>query len=93
MSIVRDFMLHDISLEQINETFISLIPKTSNPLYPVNFRPIILCNTIYKIIAKVLANRLKSVLHSITGEEQEAFLQGWLISNNILLGFEAFYWL
>jgi hypothetical protein len=44
----------------INATYIALIPKNSNPSSVIEFHPISLCNVIYKIIAKVLANRLKS---------------------------------
>jgi hypothetical protein len=46
----------------INETYIALIPKVKNPSRIIEFRPISLCNVSYKLIAKVLANRLKRVL-------------------------------
>ena len=52
-------------LKSINHTFIMLIPKVHNPENFNSFRPISLCNVIYKTIIKVLANRLKSMLHSI----------------------------
>ena len=52
-------------LKSINHTFITLIPKVHNLEKVTNFRPISLCNVIYKTIIKVLANRLKSMLHSI----------------------------
>ena len=52
-------------LKSINHTFITLIPKVHNLEKVTNFRPISLCNVIYKTISKVLANRLKPMLHSI----------------------------
>ena len=52
-------------LKSINHTFISLIPKVKNPERVTEFRPISLCNVIYKIISKVIANRLKPLLNSI----------------------------
>lgn len=73
----------------INHTFITLILKTDNPEYVYQFRPISLCNVLYKIFSKVLANRLKKVLPDIIIEHQSAFTKDRLISNNILVAFET----
>ena len=63
----------------INETYICLIPKVKSPQKITEYRPISLCNVIYKIISKVLANRLKSKLAEIIDESQSAFVPGRLI--------------
>lgn len=52
----------------LNETYICLIPKIKNPHKIIEFRPTSLCNVLYKIIAKVLANRLKRVLAAVIDE-------------------------
>ena len=54
----------------LNSTFIALIPKLSNPTCVTEFRPIGLCNVVYKIILKVLANQLKVILPHIISPYQ-----------------------
>ena len=52
-------------LKAFNATFLTLIPKSEGDDAPGKFRPIALCNVIYKIILKVIANRLKPLLPGI----------------------------
>ena len=59
---VLDFLNNGNMLPNINHTNIVVIPKVQNPESMSELRPISLCNVIYKIISKILANRLKQVL-------------------------------
>lgn len=79
--------------ESLNSTFIALIPKINNPKKVVDFRPISLCNVSYKLIAKVLVNRMKVVLSHVVSNSQSTFLSGRLITDNILVAFETLHYL
>ena len=71
----------------LNHTFITLIPKVKSPEFITEFCPIALCNILYKLVSKVLANRLKKVLPHIISESQNAFQSDKAISDNILVAF------
>jgi hypothetical protein len=68
-------------LGAINSTFIALVPKGQDPSSFEEFTPIFLCNLVYKIISKILANRLKGILSSVILEEQLGFLYNRKIHN------------
>ena len=76
-------------LESLNHTFISFIPRTKNPKKATDSRPISLCNVLYKIVSKTIANHLKKLLPKLVSKIQSAFMSDRLISNNILVAFET----
>jgi hypothetical protein len=74
---------------QLNNTNIVLIPKIDNPTSMKDLRPISLCNVIYKIISKVLANRLKLLLNMYISLEQSAFVADRSILDNVTVAMET----
>jgi len=72
----------------VNSTFIALIPKVDSPQRLEDFRPISLVGCMYKVLAKVLANRLRSVLGFVVSDAQSAFVRGKQILDGILIANE-----
>ena len=66
---VKDFFDTGIMPEGVNSTSIVLIPKISNPTKLSDYRPISLCNVIYKVISKCLVNRLRPMLDDLISPE------------------------
>lgn len=78
--------LEDVST--VNKTDICLIPKCSNPELVSQFRPISLCNPIYKVITKIIVNRLKNVMGEVISPFQIGFVPGRNIHENIIIAQE-----
>ena len=89
VAVVLDFLNSSIMPPEINYTHIILIPKIKSPERITDYRPISLCNVIYKIISKVLANRLKMILPQLISPSQCAFVPSCLITNNVLVAYET----
>jgi len=89
LKVVDDYRISGRMYEAINSTFIALIPKTDSLISFNHFRPISLWNCLYKIIAKIIANRLKPILSRHISPEQFSFLHNIQIHEAIGTAHEA----
>ena len=72
-------------MKAFNATFLTLLTKVEGGDTPGKFRPISLCNVIYKIKLKVIANRLKPILPIPISLKQSGFVEGRHILDGIIL--------
>ena len=86
---IHEFHANGIFPRGSNTPFIALIPKVKDPQNLNEYRPISLIGSIYKIVAKLLANRLKKVLPGIIDERQSAFLSGRHLLHSVLIANET----
>lgn len=86
--VVEESHAHHWLLPSLNSTFIALIPKEVDSITPEKFKPIALCNVIYKFISKVIANRLKPLLPLLISPEQSGYVEGRQIMDGIILSHE-----
>lgn len=75
-------------MPSLNSTFIALIPEEESTITLDKFRPIALCNIIYKVISKVIANKLKPLLPLLISPEQSGYIEGRQILDGIILTHE-----
>jgi hypothetical protein len=90
LACIWDFFGNNRLLKDHNHTFIALIPKHLGASTVHQFRPISLCNIIYKIISKILANRFKALLHLFISPYQSAFVPSRSIQDNSIMAHELF---
>ncbi|PRQ19531.1 putative RNA-directed DNA polymerase [Rosa chinensis] len=88
-----DFINFGSLIHSMNKAHIVLIPKVPHPDQIGQFRPISLCNFSYKVLSKVLANRLRSILPSLISFNQAAFVHDRQIQDNIIVAHEVFHYL
>ncbi|GKV51770.1 hypothetical protein SLEP1_g58395 [Rubroshorea leprosula] len=85
---VQEFHEHGKLVKGSNSSFITLIPKVENPYRIEDYRPMSLIGVMYKILAKLLANRLRKVLDKIIGEQQMAFIEGRQLMDGVVIANE-----
>ncbi|KAK2449150.1 hypothetical protein QL285_008374 [Trifolium repens] len=89
MRFISEFHRNGRLAKGLNSTFIALIPKIDCPQRLNDFRPISLVGSLYKILAKVLANRLRLVIGSVISEAQTAFVKSRQILDSVLIANEV----
>ena len=82
---VQSFFSSGYLIKEINNTYIALVPKVPNPSSLNDYRPISCCNTSYKCIRKIMANKIKGVQPSLIDPAQSTFIPGHKMNDNILL--------
>lgn len=74
--------------QDLNKTNICLIPKCVGPSTVNHFRPISLCNKLYKLVSKIIVNRLQAAMPSLITPNQSSFVKGRRASDNYLVASE-----
>lgn len=86
MQFLVEFHQHGVLPRGSDFSFITLIPKVNEPQSLGDFRPVSLVGCMYKILAKILANRLKRVLYGVIDKRQSAFIGGRNLVYSVVVG-------
>ena len=89
MEMFKEFYEQSSVIKSLNTTFLVLIPKKGGVEDLRDFRPISLLGGLYKLLAKVLANRLKKVIGKVVSLDQNAFVMGRQILDASLIANEV----
>ena len=90
---ISKFFIFGRLLVEINQTWLALMPKIDNAVEVKDFRPISMVGCLYKLITKILAARLKTMMGELVGEAQLAFINGRQILDGALIANEVAWWL
>ena len=77
--------------DYLNQTLIALIPKQSGPKTVSQYRPISLCKTVYKMVSKIIVQRIRPLLPGLISPMQATFLEGRKGSDNVIITQELIY--
>ncbi|KAL0904527.1 hypothetical protein M5K25_026651 [Dendrobium thyrsiflorum] len=91
MRLAMDDAIQGVMDSNWKDTLIVLIPKKDYPMDPSNYRTISLCKTIYKLVEKILLNRMVSIIPKLISPNQAAFIKGHSLSDHILIAQEIFH--
>ncbi|GKA88942.1 reverse transcriptase [Tanacetum coccineum] len=92
-SAVKQFFVTGFMPSSFNKTLVVLILKIPALEQVGHLRPISLCNFVYHIISKIIANRLKPFIHRLISPQQSAFIHGRLIQDSMVIANEAFHYI
>ena len=82
---IDEFCIGNCGLEHINKSYLFLLPKCPGAVRVKDFRPISLSNSIYLIIAKVLASRLREMIDELVDPFQLAFIPRWQLVDSMAM--------
>lgn len=88
IDVVQDFFINKRMHKPLNNTIVTLIPKTSETKHVKDYRPTSCCYTLCKVISKILPARLGRVIGSIVQGNQSAFVPGHCLHEHIMLAYE-----